>query len=160
METPLSGHSSRNWKWKVSSDPSIRRSEQAIGPTHFCALVRQRTYEVEDRLISRKWFPELARLLPLGPSSQEKKRRSADQSYLSLDQKLPERLHLLSCGIVHAYEDGAAGSFVRAKELGIHCSYELPIAHWATSRRLLEKKPNDFPNGNRPLKAPVNLRKS
>ena len=109
------------------------------------ALVRQRTYEVEDRLISRKWFPELARLLPLGPSSQENKRRSADQSYLSLDHKVAERLHLLSCGIVHAYEDGAACSFVRAKELGIHCSYELPIAHWATSRRLLGEEAERFP---------------
>lgn len=109
------------------------------------ALVRQRTYEVEDRVISRKWFPELTRLLPLGPSSQEKKRRSADQSYLSLDQEVGERLHLFSCGIVHAYEDGAACSFVRAKELGIHCSYELPIAHWATSRRLLAEEAERFP---------------
>ena len=105
----------------------------------------RRSYEIEDRLISRKWFPELTRLLPFPPSSQEKKRRSADQSCLSQDQKVAERLHHLQCGVVHAYEDAAARSFSRAKELGIHRSYELPIAHWATSRRLLAEEAERFP---------------
>ena len=81
----------------------------------------------------------------IGSKFAGEKRRSADQSYLSLDQEVGERLHLFSCGIVHAYEDGAACSFVRAKELGIHCSYELPIAHWATSRRLLAEEAERFP---------------
>ena len=30
-------------------------------------------------------------------------------------------------------------SFVRAKELGMQCSYELPIAHWATAELLAEE---------------------
>jgi glycosyltransferase involved in cell wall biosynthesis len=109
------------------------------------ALARRRSYEVHDKLISRKWFPELVRLLPFGSSSQEKKRRAADQSCVSLDRKVAERLHPLSCEVLHAYEDGAASSFVRAKELGIHRSYELPIAHWATSRRLLAEEAERFP---------------
>jgi glycosyltransferase involved in cell wall biosynthesis len=109
------------------------------------ALARRRSYEVHDKLISRKWFPELVRLLPFGPSSQEKKRRSADQSCVSLDRKLAERLHLLSCDVLHAYEDGAAHSFARAKELGVFCSYELPIAHWSTLRRLLAEEAERYP---------------
>lgn len=109
------------------------------------ALARRRSYEVDDKLISRKWFPELVRLLPFGASSQEKKRRSADQSCLSLDRKVAERLHLFPCEVLHAYEDSAASSFLRAKQLGIHRSYELPIAHWATSRRLLAEEAERFP---------------
>ena len=109
------------------------------------AMARRRSYGIHDNLISRKWFPELVRLLPFGSSSQEKKRRSADQSCVSLDHKVAERLHLLSCGIFHAYEDGAASSFLRAKELGILRSYELPIAHWATSRRLLAEEAERLP---------------
>ena len=108
-------------------------------------LARRRSYEVPDKLISRKWFPELIRLLPFGPSSQEKKRRSADQACLSLDRKVARRLHLLPCDVIHAYEDSAASSFRRAKELGMHRSYELPIAHWATSRRLLAEEAERFP---------------
>ena len=117
-----------------------RRANPFLG-----ALARRRSYVVDDRLISRNWFPELTRLLPFGPSSQEKKRRSADQSCVSLDRKVAERLHLLSCDVIHAYEDSAASSFRRAKELGMHRSYELPIAHWATSRRLLAEEAERFP---------------
>jgi glycosyltransferase involved in cell wall biosynthesis len=108
-------------------------------------LARRRSYDFDDKLISRNWFPELLRLLPFGPSSQEKKRRLADQSCVSLDRKVTETLHPLSCQVLHAYEDGAASSFGRAKELGIHRSYELPIAHWATSRRLLAEEAERFP---------------
>jgi len=109
------------------------------------ALARRRSYEVDDKLISREWFPEVTRLLPFGPSSQEKKRRSADQSCVSLDRKVAERLPLLCCDVLHAYEDGAAHSFVRAKELGIFCSYELPIAHWSMVRRLLAEEAERLP---------------
>ena len=108
-------------------------------------LAQRRSYEVDDGLISRNWFPELTRLLPFGPSSQEKKRRLADQACLSLDRKVAERLRLLPCDFIHSYEDSAASSFRRAKELGMHRSYELPIAHWATSRRLLAEEAERFP---------------
>ena len=47
--------------------------------------------------------------------------------------------------IIHAYEDGAAHSFARAKELGMFCSYELPIAHWSTVRCLLAEEAERFP---------------
>jgi glycosyltransferase involved in cell wall biosynthesis len=108
-------------------------------------LANRRSYSIPDKLISRQWFPETIRLLPFGKSSQEKKRRLTDQSYESLDRNIEEKLHRFSCSILHAYEDGAASSFVRAKELGIHRSYELPIAHWATSRRLLAEEAERFP---------------
>ena len=117
-----------------------RRANPLLG-----TLARRRSYVVDDTLISRNWFPELTRLLPFGPSSQEKKRRSADQSCLSLDSKVAKSLHLLHCDVIHAYEDSAAISFRRAKEMGMHRSYELPIAHWATSRRLLAEEAERCP---------------
>ena len=100
---------------------------------------RQRSYEIEDRLISRKWFPELTRLAAFPSKLTGEEAKISGPILACLDQKVAERLHHLQCGIVHAYEDAAARSFSRAKELGIHRSYELPIAHWATSRRLAEE---------------------
>jgi glycosyltransferase involved in cell wall biosynthesis len=47
--------------------------------------------------------------------------------------------------VIHAYEDGAASSFQRAKELGIRRSYELPIAHWKTVRLLLSEEAERYP---------------
>ena len=46
---------------------------------------------------------------------------------------------------MHAYEDGCSSSFARAKEMGMQCSYELPIAHWATVRRLLAEEAERYP---------------
>ena len=46
---------------------------------------------------------------------------------------------------MHAYEDGCSFSFALAKELGMQCSYELPIAHWATVRRLLAEEAERYP---------------
>jgi hypothetical protein len=39
--------------------------------------------------------------------------------------------------VVYAYEDGALATFTKAKALGITCVYDLPIAFWETTRRLL-----------------------
>jgi len=108
-------------------------------------LAARRPYSIPDKIISRHWFPEATRLLSFGKTAQEGKRRSIDRSYESLDLKVKNELRHSSCTILHAYEDGAARSFAMAKELGIHRSYELPIAHWATSRRLLAEEAERFP---------------
>jgi glycosyltransferase involved in cell wall biosynthesis len=94
-------------------------------------------------LISRQWVPEVTRLLSKG--NQAKKRRKADHSYQALDYKVSHELSTLNSQILHAYEDGCSYSFARAKELGIQCSYELPIAHWATVRRLLAEEAERYP---------------
>ena len=39
----------------------------------------------------------------------------------------------------------ALPSFARAKEMGMQCSYELPIAHRATVRRLLAEEAERYP---------------
>lgn len=107
----------------------------------FCRKKRQ--YAIAEKLISRQWMSEVARLLSKG--NQAKKRRDADHSYLTLDQRVSKELSTLNLQILHAYEDGCSYSFARAKELDIQCSYELPIAHWATVRRLLAEEAERYP---------------
>jgi glycosyltransferase involved in cell wall biosynthesis len=107
----------------------------------FCAEKRQ--YAIPDKKISRLWVPEVARLLSKG--NQEKKSRRVDLSYQVLDKKVSRELNNLNAKILHAYEDGCSSSFARAKQLGMQCSYELPIAHWATMRRLLAEEAERYP---------------
>ena len=106
-------------------------------------LSQKRGYAIPDGKISRQWFPELVRLLARG--DQSKKRKRTDHSYLALDKKVSSKLTKEGTQVLHAYEDGAYYSFKRAKELGIQCSYELPIAHWATVRRLLAVEAERYP---------------
>ena len=107
----------------------------------FCGKKRQ--YAIPDKLISRQWVPEVARLLSKG--DQAKKRKRADLCYQALDSKVSLALSNHSSQVLHAYEDGCSSSFARAKELGMQCSYELPIAHWATVRRLLAEEVERYP---------------
>ena len=107
------------------------------------AISQKRAYSIPDSKISRQWIPELVRLLAKG--NQNKKRKQTDRSYLALDKKVSTKLTKQGTQVLHAYEDGAYYSFKRAKELGIQCSYELPIAHWSTVRRLLAEEAERYP---------------
>ena len=46
---------------------------------------------------------------------------------------------------VYAYEDCAERLFETAKEIAVHRIYELPIAYWKTTRRLLEEEAARYP---------------
>ena len=59
--------------------------------------------------------------------------------------------------IVHAYEDGAEATFRIAGELGIFRSYELPIAYWTTTRRLLMEEAERLPDWEPTLEDSLNL---
>ena len=109
----------------------------------FSKISKRRKYNVPDNKIKRLWIPEIQRLLL--NSDQEKKRRLADRSYKKLDYKTAKEISAASTKVIHAYEDGALEIFIRAKDLGIQCSYELPIVHWATSRRLLAEEAERYP---------------
>tara|TARA_B100002019_G_scaffold280943_1_gene284450 strand:- start:347 stop:1555 length:1209 start_codon:yes stop_codon:yes gene_type:complete len=109
----------------------------------FSILKKRRFYNIPDDKIKRFWYPELMRLLQKG--GQEKKRRLVDQIYTKLDRNTSQEIAVQSEKIIHGYEDGAYQTFRRSKELGIQCSYELPIAHWATVRRLLTEEAERHP---------------
>ena len=110
-------------------------------------ILHRRTYSVPDEKICCQWFPEIRRLLFGKYVSQNKRRTWSDRSYDQLDRTVSNKLQIFKPTTIHAYEDGAVSphSFRRAKELGIHCSYELPIAHWATTRRLLNEEAERHP---------------
>ena len=70
-----------------------------------------------------------------------------DAVYRQLDKRIASKLNSYvnqSLG-VYSYEDGAQYSFSRAKLLGMHCFYDLPIGYWKSARSLLkhemERKP-------------------
>jgi glycosyltransferase involved in cell wall biosynthesis len=46
---------------------------------------------------------------------------------------------------VYAYEDGALDTFKKAKQLGLLCVYDLPIAYWETGRRLMYEEADRLP---------------
>lgn len=57
-----------------------------------------------------------------------------------LDQSVAGRLHQKTkppIKAVYSYENGALTTFQTAKEMGIPCCYELPMAYWEISRKLL-----------------------
>jgi glycosyltransferase involved in cell wall biosynthesis len=108
-------------------------------------LEKKRSYEISDSKITRLWFPEILRLISSNSLSQEKRRRYADRSYGALDQLVARTLPQFLPSVIHAYEDGAFKSFKQAKKSGILCSYELPIAHWQTVRRLLSEETERLP---------------
>ncbi|MEC9122997.1 MAG: hypothetical protein VX969_02550, partial [Verrucomicrobiota bacterium] len=99
-----------------------------------------------SKRISSYWFPEILRINPWARKSQAKRRRQADYSYELIDKKTSRILDQHAGSILHAYEDGAAHSFRQAKKHGILCSYELPIAHWATVRKLLAEEAERLPD--------------
>ncbi len=48
-------------------------------------------------------------------------------------------------GAVYGYEDCSQFSFLRAKELGMLCLYDLPIGYWRACHRLLEAEREKWP---------------
>ncbi|MBD1873987.1 glycosyltransferase family 4 protein [Nodosilinea sp. FACHB-131] len=75
-----------------------------------------------------------------------------DWVYLSLDRHVA-RHHLNELDAVYAYEDGAAYTFQAAKQRGIRCFYELPIAFHHTSRQIQQDEATRFPEFNSSLQA-------
>ncbi|MBD1916324.1 MULTISPECIES: glycosyltransferase family 4 protein [Cyanophyceae] len=67
-----------------------------------------------------------------------------DWVYASLDRHVAT-YHLDHLDAIYAYEDGAAYTFQAAKQKGIRCFYELPIAFHRTSRQIQQEEANRFP---------------
>jgi len=71
---------------------------------------------------------------------------SVDTVYRDLDEHVARELESMA-GVtgVYAYEDGAEQSFRAARNRGMECVYELPIAHWETTQRLLREEAERLP---------------
>jgi glycosyltransferase involved in cell wall biosynthesis len=74
---------------------------------------------------------------------------SLESVYADLDRMVAARLkrwkEVDRVKAVYAYEDGALHTFMRAKELGLTCIYDLPIAYWETGRRLMLEEAERLP---------------
>ena len=69
-----------------------------------------------------------------------------DSVYKSLDKYLCKKLPFIkNVNAIYGYEDGSFSSFSAAKSLGLRTIYELPIAYWETSRRLLNEEAQRCP---------------
>ena len=75
---------------------------------------------------------------------------SIDAVYRKLDQDTAKRLTKLvskkQIDAVYAYEDGALATFKMAKESGLKCIYDLPIAYWETGRKLMQADAERLPH--------------
>ncbi len=75
---------------------------------------------------------------------------STDQVYRSLDRLAAGRLRRKCYGdalkTVYAYEDCAVETFAAARDLQLRRVYDLPIAYWETSQRLLREEAQRYPD--------------
>jgi glycosyltransferase involved in cell wall biosynthesis len=75
-----------------------------------------------------------------------------DAVYRTLDAVVARHLDLARA--VYCYEDGALSTFRAARERGLRCIYELPIAYWETAQRLLREEAGRLPAWAATLQAP------
>jgi len=119
----------------------------------FSELSRRR-FDPELKTETHIWpWLELGRLLSLKTGLKkfiqpEKGIFSVDAVYKNLDKHVSFRLgkkKIQDISAVYAYEDGAFATFVKAKELGLKCIYDLPIAYWETGKKLLAEEAERLP---------------
>jgi glycosyltransferase involved in cell wall biosynthesis len=133
-----------DWKGRLGSDrflPAALRSE-------LCRRGFSRELRVE---VSSHPWREASRLAAsrLGLrrlTTHESGIFSVDAVYRDFDRWVARRLSSdAKMKVVYAYEDAAEATFVRGKQEGWRCVYDLPIAYWETSRRLLEQEAARWP---------------
>ena len=103
---------------------------------------RRARIQLPEYLVRTRPLRELARNLYIRAG---KKHRIADARhvfsidgvYRDLDGYVARSLRKFpDVRAVYAYEDGALHQFRRARELGIHCIYDLPIGYWRANRKI------------------------
>ena len=82
-------------------------------------------------------------------SDGEKRWASIDNVYQSIDRETARRVRRGDYGAavraVYAYEDCAEQQFLAGRELGLRRIYDLPIAYWETTQRLLREEAQRYP---------------
>jgi glycosyltransferase involved in cell wall biosynthesis len=123
-------------------------------PKAMSEQLRRRSFPLSSSKLVQYPGLESARLLlpKLGLQklvSEEISWASIDSVYRNLDLSVSKRLKLLvknnTINAVYGYEDGALETFKQAKKLGLTCIYDLPIAYWETSRKLLMEEADRLP---------------
>lgn len=124
-------------------------------PSNMRAELSRRTFPLtKDQVATRPLLEAARNLLPkLGFGSavrHEEGFASIDKVYADLDRAvaadLENGVRQLSLDAVYAYEDGAMETFIRAKQLGLTCIYDLPIAYWEKGQQLMQEEADRLPN--------------
>ena len=120
-------------------------------PTRLREILQRRSFP--ESISSRTHvvpFREMVRLFggAIGATSKhETGWFSADAILRDLDRKVADRLRKIDhCDAVYAYEDAAFESFETARDRGFKRIYDLPIAYWETSQRLLGEEAERYPD--------------
>lgn len=74
---------------------------------------------------------------------------SIDAIFKNQDKRVAKYLDIYAkqkINAVYAYEDGALHSFIKARDLGLECFYDLPIGYWRSARILLDKEREKWPD--------------
>ena len=123
-------------------------------PENLRAQMSRRGYDLPHYKIKTHPFREVVRLFAqkLGQrwlTRHERGWASIDQVWRDLDQFAGEYLgqnhERLKVRAIYAYEDCAERSFATARQLGLRCIYDLPIAYWETAQRLLQQEAQRYP---------------
>jgi glycosyltransferase involved in cell wall biosynthesis len=76
----------------------------------------------------------------------EKGRFCSDKVSHYIDEKVASYLfRRKEISAIYAYEDGALESFRQAKEFGVKCLYDLPIAYWEYGTKLMKEEAERLP---------------
>jgi glycosyltransferase involved in cell wall biosynthesis len=116
--------------------------------------IQRRNFEIELKPYTTLWpWVEIGRILSQKAGVKHLTRNefgyfSVDAAYKGLDKKVASGLkEAVENGVngIYAYEDGALATFTRAQELNLKCIYDLPIAYWETSRKLMTDEATRLP---------------
>jgi glycosyltransferase involved in cell wall biosynthesis len=132
----------------ISINP--RSSYLSLLPERLRKELLRRTYDLpEDLIHSFPWHDAVrmaAAKFGLNALTQhETGWASVDAVYRSLDVYVAGQLSRTQASAVYCYEDAALKTFRTAKQLGLRCYYDLPIAYWQTSQRLLKEEAERLP---------------
>ena len=141
----------RDSDWFVRSLPAAIRDE----------LLR-RSFDLPASLIETHPLRELCRLTAQKTATRFLTRHetgifSCDAVYRALDRtvarSLPGAVKRCRLTGVYAYEDGALETFRTARDLGLGRLYDLPIAYWEASCRLMEQELERLPEWKATMEA-------
>lgn len=142
------------------SAPSPRAARYLPGVV--CRNLERRHYDLPRAIISTRPLREAVRLVAAATGFSRLARHEAgwasvDAVYRDLDRRaaawLYRHAHTQCIKVAHAYEDGALETLRAARHLGLQASYELPIAYWETSQRLLREESMRWPDWEQTLGA-------
>jgi glycosyltransferase involved in cell wall biosynthesis len=123
-------------------------------PQDLRAQMSRRAYDLPHYKIKTQPVRESVRLLAeklgqRGLTRHERGWASIDRVWRDLDgfaaEYLEQNHERLRIRTIYAYEDCAECSFATARQLGLRCIYDLPIAYWETAQRLLQKEAQRYP---------------